>query len=243
MANLNKKALIISIIAIIFFSICIQETDVTANEDTLVKRGDTIEISGLLLENVTYGTPVPNQILEFYDQTDNQFLGSALTDVNGYATITWSIPLNHTLGITILNVTFRGNESLYLSPSCQFLLVTILSHTNLQIQVNNVDLAPHDLLEVDVYIEDDEQNPIGNASLYLCINDTIIMTASTNSTGYSHFTAECNDTWLIYGENTISIIYESDLVYYHSRAIESFLIIYDKIDTFLTVQKTGSLGS
>ncbi len=233
---MNKKAIIISIIAIVFFSICIQETDVTANEDILIQRGDTIEISGRLLENITYGNPVPNQILEFYDQTENQLLGFALTDVDGYATITWSIPINHTLGNTILNVTFRGNESLYLSSSCQYMLLTILSQTNMQVQVKENHLAPHDFIEVEVYIENDKQDPIQNATLHFCVNDTIIMTTITNSSGHGHFSIECNDTWLIYGENAISILYNYDLVYYHSNAVENLLIIYDKISTFLTVQ-------
>ena len=91
---------------------------VDAEEVNIGVRGEDVTISAILLQNGTYGTPVPNQTIEFYDQTMNSFLNYGLTNAAGIATIVWNIPIDHSLGPTTLNATYRGNESLFLAPSC-----------------------------------------------------------------------------------------------------------------------------
>jgi len=50
------------------------------------KRGDTLNLSVFVRSQVD-GSPLSGELIEFYDYTDNNFLGSNNTDSNGYASI------------------------------------------------------------------------------------------------------------------------------------------------------------
>ncbi len=234
--HLNQKAIIIIAFSLLIIGLCVQNVESANSEEVDIYRGDTIEITARLLENITFGNPIPNQHLYFYDQTENQFIGSSLTNSDGYASIEWTIPLNHTLGNTLLNVTFYGNATLFLASSCQFVPLTILSRTNIQIHVNEYLLAPDDYLIIDILLENDENTPIQSATIMMYNDESLLATANSNTTGQVEFVVMCNDTWCSNGENVISIIYEGDLIHFNSEALESFLITFQKIPTSLTIQ-------
>ncbi len=208
---------------------------VSADDEVTVCRNEEITISAALLQNLTYGNPVPNQELEFFDQTADQFIGSSLTDINGVASIDWMIPSSHLLGSTLINVTFRGNISLALSSSCQYALLTVMSRTKMLVTVMNDTLAPGDTLSIEVLILNDMDEPIIGAPVLLLNNSELISTESTNSTGYAKFDIECNSTWCDLGLNTLQVVYEADFTGFNQIATEFIDITLNQVVTHLDI--------
>ena len=116
----------------------------TADEELVAIRGEDVTISVILLQNGTYGDPVPEQEIEFFDQTNNLLLGIETTDSNGLASIIWNIPSDYLLGPTTVNATFRGNESIFLAPSYQNIILNILASTEITLHDIPALLAPGD---------------------------------------------------------------------------------------------------
>ena len=56
--------------------------DMVCAEEFVACRGDEITITARLLQNGSYGDPVPFQEVYFFDQTYNTFLGTSFTDIN-----------------------------------------------------------------------------------------------------------------------------------------------------------------
>ena len=67
-----KPSYIIVILASIgvLFIFFYTTANVLADEQMVVCRGETLQISARLLMNGTYGDPAPYQIIEFFDETN-----------------------------------------------------------------------------------------------------------------------------------------------------------------------------
>jgi hypothetical protein len=202
----------------------------------VVIRGDTITITATLLQNGSYGDPVPNQEVSFFDQTINTYLGSDKTDTSGIASISWDIPSTHTLGLTTINTTFYGNESLSLAPSCQWSILTVLSSTNIEINQVPDLLAPGDILSFSVRLTDDSLNPLSNEIIRIFKDMTPLAAHATNSSGFIHFDIECNSSWITLGDNDIRVVYQQDLVNYLEASEYTFTVEIAKIPTSLVLQ-------
>ncbi|MGY5875312.1 MAG: Ig-like domain-containing protein [Candidatus Thorarchaeota archaeon] len=211
--------------------------EVSADDELAVCRNEEITITATLLQNLTYGNPVPNQELEFFDQTADQFIGSSLTDSNGVASVDWMIPPSHLLGPTLINVTFRGNTSLALSSSCQYVLLTVMSRTKIQVTIENDILAPDDTLSIEVLILNDVDEPIIGAPILLLNDSDFITTENTNYAGYAKFNIECNSSWFDLGLNTLQVVYESDFTEFNQIVTETIDITMNQIITHLTPQE------
>ena len=214
---------------------------VGADEEHIAVRGENITISVILLQNGSYGNPVPEQSIEFYDQTNNLLLGIDITDANGLASIDWNIPIDYLLGPTQINATFRGNESLFLAPSNQSFILNILASTEIVLQDTPLMLAPDDTLSFSVILLDDNFNPINNRTLFVFRDEIFLATAVTNSTGDASFSILCNSSWSILGENVIQIVHEQDIESYYERAETNFSIEIQKLQT--SIQSNFSLDS
>ena len=208
----------------------------SAEGEIVAIRGDTITIIVTLLQNGSHGDPVPNQKIHFFDQTFDILIGSDETDANGIASILWNIPLNHALGQTTINATFYGNESLSLAPSCQWTSLTILSSTNIEINQVLDLLAPGDLLSFSVYLTDDSDNPLSNATVTVFKDDIPLAVNTTNSSGSIHFDIICNSSWITLGDNHIRVVFNQDLVNFLDTSEFTFTVEISKILTFLTLQ-------
>jgi len=204
---------------------------VSAEGDVAFCRGDTVTITATLLQNGTYGTPVPSQQIEFFDQTYNEFLGLGITDSNGQADIDWSIPTNHLVGVTAINATFRGNESAALNPSCQWILVTVISSTRITVQVNQDTLAPGDLLTFTTMLLNDKDEPLANARVAVFCNTLLLQSAYTNTSGGVRFAIECNSTWAQLGTNQIRVVHDRDLSRFNEGAESIFSVSIQKLST------------
>ncbi len=208
-------------------------TTVSAEGENVVSRGETITITAQLLQNGTYGDPVVNQIIEFFDQTHDSFLGSDMTDSNGLAYIDWPLPSEHPLGFMMINATFRGNQSLSLSPSCQWMPLTVVSSTTMEIQVEDSDLAPGDDLFLIVRLLNDMNEPLSDASLMVVSDSLPLGSGITNDTGYVSFSFHCNTSWAQLGENTVSVVYEGNLALFQKGVETSFSVTVEKIATLI----------
>lgn len=208
-------------------------TTVSAEGENVVSRGETITITAQLLQNGTYGDPVVNQIIEFFDQTHDSFLGSDMTDSNGLAYIDWPLPSEHPLGFMMINSTFRGNQSLSLSPSCQWMPLTVVSSTTMEIQVEDSDLAPGDDLNLIVHLLNDMNESLSGASLMVVSDSLPLGSGITNDTGYVSFSFHCNTSWAQLGENTVSVVYEGNLALFQKGVETSFSVTVEKIATLI----------
>jgi hypothetical protein len=206
-------------------------SNVIADDQFVVFRGETLQISVRLLMNGTYGDPAPYQAVEFFDETNNRFLNSAFTDLNGYASIDWCLPLNYSLGYTILNATFRGNDTCALAPSYQQMSVIIQASTNLQIEINGTEFVPGDQMIFSILLTDDNANPLSNATVNVYRNFTFLISGKTNITGHADFDITCNQSWGDLGSNEITVSYGGNSGKFLASTEKSFLIDMDKIET------------
>ena len=209
---------------------------VSAYNEVLVVRGNTITITSILVQNGSYGDSVPDQRIVFFDQTYNTQLGSDITDTNGVASVSWSIPMDHPLGPTIINATFFGNESLSLAPSCQRTTLTVLASTNIEITQAPEVLAPGDFLSFSVDLKDDSGAPISNATVTVLKNNTPLAVKTTNLSGSAEFDIECNSSWITLGNNEIHVVFEQDLTTYMAASESTFIVRITRISTFLILQ-------
>ncbi len=196
----------------------------TAEGETVVQRGESVTITVLLLQNGTYGNPVSEQRVEFFDQTHNIPLGNDTTASSGIASIEWAIPLTFPLGPTLVNATFRGNELLFLSPSAQWITLKIISSTNLIIEHETGPFAPGDSFTISALLLDDGNTPIADAKLIALKGNTVLGMSITDLSGIATFTLRCNDTWSVLGENVICIVHELNLVDCYASTTKSFTI-------------------
>jgi len=224
--------LLIVLAAIFLLFVCGMPT-VSAEGETVVSRGETITITAQLLQNGTYGDPVVHQRIEFFDQTYDSFLGSDMTDSNGFAHIDWPLPSEHPLGFMMINATFRGNQSLALSPSCQWMPLTVASSTTMEIQVEDSDLAPGDDLSLIVRLLDDMSEPLSDASLMVFSDSILLGSGITNDTGYVRFSFHCNTSWAQLGANAITVIYEGNLALFQEGVESSFSVTIEQIATLI----------
>jgi hypothetical protein len=156
---------------------------VSAEGEIVIQRGENVKISAQLLQNGTFGDPVPNQLIEFFDQTHDALINCNTTDVDGIASINWTIPLGFPLGPTLINATFRGNELLFLSPSTQWIFLNIVSSTQIVIDHENGPFAPGDLFCFTASLFNDANTPIAGSQLIALSGNTVLATSITNSSG------------------------------------------------------------
>lgn len=213
----------------------------SAEDELVAIRGENIIISVTLLQNGTYGNPVPEQQIEFYDQTNNLLLGNNITDLNGLASINWNIPIDYSLGPIIVNATFCGNESIFLLPSSQSIILHILASTEIVHQDTPVMLAPGDTLSFSIILLDDTSKPMNNRIVSVFSDDILLSTAVTNITGGASFSIHCNNSWNVIGENAVRVVHEQDIANYYDRAETLFSIEIQKIPTL--IQSNFSLDS
>jgi hypothetical protein len=224
-------------IFVALFFISSLTADIASAEETLVVvRGESVPITARLLQNGTFGDPVPNQRLLFYGQTQDTFIGSAITDLNGYATVPWNISINHPLGMSLLNVTFRGNASLSLSSSCQWSSVIVVSQTLIEVQVDETSVHPEDEISLTAKITDDNNASVSGVSLAVYSQTTLLSVASTNTSGYATFTIDCNNTWCTIGQNALRVIFEEDTVRFLNSSQSLFYVDVHQITTSLEIQ-------
>ena len=219
------------ILAAVFLLFVCSMPTVSAEGETVVSRGETITITAQLLQNGTYGDPVVHQRIEFFDQTHDSFLGSDMTDSNGFAHIDWSLPSGLPLGFMMINATFRGNQSVSLLPSCQWMPLTVVSSTTMEVQVEDSDLAPGDDLSLIVRLLDDMNEPLSNASLMVVSDSLLLGSGITNDTGYVSFSFHCNTSWAQLGANAITVIYERNLALFQEGVESSFSVTVEQIAT------------
>jgi len=229
----NSAAPLLIVLAAIFLLFACSMSSVSAEGETVVSRGETITITAQLLQNGTYGDPVVHQMIEFFDQTHDWFLGSDMTDSNGFAHIDWLLPSGHPLGFMMINATFRGNQSLSLSPSCQWMPLTVVSSTTMEIQVKNSDLAPGDDLFLIVRLLDDTNEPLSDAFLTVVSDSLLLDSGITNDTGYVSFSFHCNTSWVQLGVNTVTAIYDGNLALFQEGVESSFSVTIEQIATLI----------
>ncbi len=213
----------------------------SAEDELVAVRGENVIISVILLQNGTYGNPVPEQRIEFYDQTNNLLLDNNITDSNGIASINWNIPIDYSLGPIVVNATFHGNESIFLLPSYQSVILNILASTEIVLQDPPAMLAPGDTLSFSIILLDDTSNSMSNRTIFVFSDDILLSTAVTNITGGASFSIHCNNSWNVIGENVIQIVHEQDIDNYYERAETQFSIEIQKIQTL--IQSNFSLDS
>lgn len=202
-----------------------------AADSVIVSRGEPFEITVTILTNGSYGVPLQNQLIEFYDQTYDQFIAEAITDELGIAKIEHEFSLSHPKGYTLVNITYRGNESLALAPTCQWVSFIVTSSSRLEIQSNRMKLAPDDTLVFSVSLLDDSQHPIQNAPIQVFCDSELIHKSSTNTTGQVLLEINLQDIFLDSGTHTIQVVYEGNMTSFNRGVSNCFDIDIQRIST------------
>ena len=243
MSNIRKSywfpALIAIIIPLLFVSLT---SDIVAAENEIqVLRGSIITIQVTILQNGSYGNPVQNQRIHYFDQTFNTFLGSSISDQNGIASIDWEIPIEHLLGITVLNATFYGNESLSLSPSFQRISILVQSRTFIEVDQIAAKLAPGDLLSFNVHLVDDSNFSISNEILEITLDESHLAFITTNSSGMADFNTQIDERFSL-GIHSLKIHYNGSHSYSQSL-LETIIEINSPISISIQVSENAIIGS
>lgn len=211
---------------------------VSAEGEIVVSRGEDFVISITLLQNGSYGDPVPYQPVEFFDQTYDTYLGIAFTDANGQATLSSLFSYSHPLGPTLINATYHGNISLALSPSYQWTQIIVVSSTTIETSVPNTSFSPGDSLHFSALIKDDSEAPIVAVILSIYSNDTLLATEITNTSGYADFIITCDKSWFDLGENSILVTYGGNVTFFHRASETVFSVNGFQIPTSIQVENT-----
>ncbi len=206
---------------------------ISAEGETIVYRGENVIITACLLQNGTYGDPVQYQIVEFFAESSDDFIGSARTDINGYASIIWDVPNDYPLGSMIMNVTFRGNQSLALLPAYQQMSMLILSSTEIALEVQDYSLAPLDDLCFVVTLVNDLQEPLSGEFVVVTSDSILLANGFTNASGQTYFRIQCNSSWADLGTNIVDVEYSGNLVTFNEDTARSFTITLIKLDTVI----------
>ncbi|UCH03876.1 MAG: hypothetical protein JSW05_09815 [Candidatus Thorarchaeota archaeon] len=233
------RRLTLAVILAITLSIIISLADAenaVAQEDSIVLRGGLVPINARLLQNGSYGYPVSEQRLDFYDCLLNSFIGFSFTDSDGYALIYWNLTFDHPLGPTLLNVTFEGNDTLSLAPSCQWTTVTVVSGTHIDLEHTQQAYHPGDQISFLVELSDDQSEAIPNASIAVYHDDILLAEDYTNETGQVTFNLGCNTSWCSLGNNEIRVVYEPATSRYHNKSEHSILVEVQQILTSIELE-------
>ncbi len=181
---MKKRLLKISLIIlfVIWISYSNNSSVVKAQQVDILRihRTEIVRLSGSVFDE--NGIGIPNQVIYFYDQSENKLIGKNITDITGYCYILWQVPANHSLGIDIINVTYNGNNSLYLGSSFYIIKLLIVATPKLLIDFRNSEnistnkFLPSDTLNIYVKIKDEFENPFYNANISVNIDDLFIIT-------------------------------------------------------------------
>jgi hypothetical protein len=242
-SNIRKSYWFPAIIAIIIPLLLISLTSdiVTAEDETQVLRGSTITIQVTILQNGSYGDSVQNQRIHYFDQTSNTFLGSSISDESGIASLDWEIPLDHPLGLTVLNATFYGNESLSLSPSFQRVSILVLAQTHFEVDQIPARLTLGDLLLFNVHLVDDSNISVPNEILEVTLDESHFSFITTNSSGMVGFNTRIDERFSL-GMHSLKIHYNGSHGYSQS-SLEAIIEIDSPISIFVQVSENAEIGS
>lgn len=232
---MNYRILLFALCALLPVIALLGGANPTVGQDeTTVCRGEGLTVVTRLLQNGSYGNPVPFQRIEFFDQSYDKSLGQAITDSQGYASIDWIPGLSHPLGTTLLNVTFRGNSSLALSPCAQWTDLVVLSSTTMTLTANQYLLAPEDILVLTVLLQDDHNNPLEDASVRFLAQGAVIGYSLTNDTGYAVVAVVCDESWCTLGNNVVQVTYAGNDSQYLAPVETSCSINIERVPTSIT---------
>ncbi|MFX1577068.1 MAG: hypothetical protein ACFFCF_07820 [Promethearchaeota archaeon] len=172
---------------------------------TSVYRGGPTTISVQLKSQS--GTPIENATVLFFHETQNELLGTAITNSSGFAHFIWMIAASHELGPVQLNATFRGDPERYLLPSMVPIPLTIFAKMQIEINVTDESGIPIDSdvrigqrLFFYTTVTDDNHNPLNAVTVQMVMepnqiiseritpsNGSIIFSCLLNHTAYSSF--------------------------------------------------------
>ncbi len=88
-------------------------------EPSVQYKGGEVIFKTKLLDST--GNPIKDQNISFYDLTTSKYLGYAITDAYGYATLTYLIPATEIIGTHTIEAKYEGNDSLFFNPSSRTL--------------------------------------------------------------------------------------------------------------------------
>lgn len=239
MSGLRTYAIFVTILAIVtVLSLGTFVNQVSADEEISICRGEVLTVSAQLLQNGSFGDPVSFQDVEFFDETCNLFLSLVKTDENGYAQLDWPVPMDHPLGLTYINVTFRGNDSLALSPTFQRGVVYVYSSTNMILHIENTIIAPGDNLEFVVEIQDDSSRYLAGKLITISYMEFHLVSGVTNLTGMAYFSINCNGSWTGLGIKNLDVTFEKDTIEYNAVTTKTFSVSIEKIETEFEILDT-----
>ena len=172
-------------------------------ENSLVNRGENVTLFAKL--SYDNGTIVSDANLTFYDNTESLDLGSALTNSSGWATFEYYLNSTTNLGQHTLNVSYLGDNSLYLRNSTNSTLINVHEVPkieNIRINPSTIGFGETVLISADITDSDD----IDKVLINITNPDGVVTQAEMSlTTPPKEFTYTYENTW-IRGVYNITII-------------------------------------
>ena len=191
--------------------------DVEEGED--IYTDHLINFRARLVENdlvssgsIETGIPISGQVLTFKigDSDNHQILGTAITDINGYATFTYRVELAK--GLHIFNVSYAGNnvhksfETYSLFENQGVFTQILLSSEISPVSYNNIGELKAKLITDDSYL--------ANKSLYFSLSNPLesiyLGMAQTDVSGEATIRFPCNQ---LPGNYNVIITFDGDGIY------------------------------
>ena len=99
-------------------------------EPSTQARGSNVTVSVRLMDQLGV-SGLEDQNVSFNDTTNNTFIGHALTNSEGYASLVYQLPGSSSLGSHTINASFPGNDSVYYLSSSTTDSLTVVSRPNI----------------------------------------------------------------------------------------------------------------
>jgi len=208
----------------------IQNIDVYSNttiidfqpSDSTPNVGETIQLQAKL--RYDNGSSIANENVTFWDQTEDKFINSSLTNSMGIATVSYTISGSAPLGTHILNATYYGSSVKYTRPSSNTTTINVGMPPN----ITNISATPQNVgYGYNVTIQANVTDADGISKVFAKVtypNGTLTTLEMTNYTK-DIYKVNFTDTWqygthsyYIWANDTTNGVTQSSTYYFYVKA-------------------------
>ena len=148
----------------------------------VVNRGDSVNISGRLVESSDMFMPLGNYdvLVKFHDT----WLPVTQTDSEGYANFTFDVPYTQPLGLTVVQIMFNGSVDL-LSTNTNITSITIRSLTNFTLDAITANPVAGTSFNISGRVQSDNGSGIEQRDGTVLPNANILIAIDGSPTGFT----------------------------------------------------------
>ena len=177
---------------ILYINVFANTTLSLISNQSLANRGDNVTLTTAL--KYDNGTAISGENISFYDQTASKYIGWAITDSQGLASVNYQIPADASLGYHTFNATFNGDSGKFAWGSQNTTIVDVHmrpSITDVQATPNITGYGQNIHIEASVTDDDTVDKVILRLTYPNGMEENYTMNLVPPNTYYYNF----NNTW------------------------------------------------